>query len=107
SHHDQTWYDWAKRTGELPPDFESLPSIPFLPDPLVIDEGGKDIPVENLSQWQEQKEYFEEQVKHLFSGTFPPPPEGLQINVLEERRNDHGVKIQMIELRFGEKDHAK
>jgi pimeloyl-ACP methyl ester carboxylesterase len=107
SHHDKTWYDWVKRTGELPPNFESLPSIPFLPDPLVIDEGGEDIPVETLSQWKEQREYFKQQVKHIFSGTFPPPPENLKINVLEERRNDHGVKIQMIELRFGENDDAK
>lgn len=106
-HHDKTWYDWAKRTGELPPNFESLPSIPFLPDPLVMDEGGKDIPVESLAQWKEQREYLKQQVKHIFSGTFPPPPEDLKINVLEERRNDHGVKIQMIELRFGENDHAK
>lgn len=107
SYHDKTWNDWVKRTGELPPNFESLPSIPFLPDPLVIDEGGKDIPVESLSQWKEQRKYLKQQVKHIFSGTFPPPPEDLKINVLEERRNDHGVKIQMIELRFGENDHAK
>lgn len=107
SYHDKTWYDWVKRTGELPPNFESLPSIPFLPDPLVIDEGGRDIPVEDLSQWKEQREYLKQQVKHIFSGTFPPPPEDLKSKVLEERRNDHGVKIQMIELRFGENDHAK
>lgn len=107
SHHDKTWYDWVKRTGELPPNFDSLPSIPFLPDPLIIDEGGKDIPIEGLSQWKEQREYLKQQVKNIFSGTFPPPPEDLKSKVLEERRNDHGVKIQMIELRFGKNDRAK
>ena len=31
---DVTLKDWIKRTGELPPDFDRMPSIPFLPDPL-------------------------------------------------------------------------
>ena len=26
--HDRTWEDWLKRTGELPPDFDAMPSIP-------------------------------------------------------------------------------
>jgi hypothetical protein len=43
--HDKTWLDWVKRTGALPPNFEELASIPLLPDPLVIDEGGENIPV--------------------------------------------------------------
>lgn len=107
SFHDSTWLDWVKRTGELPPNFEALPSIPFLPDPLVIDEGGKDIPIETLSQWKEQREYIKQQVKHLFSGTFPAPPENLKSKILEERVNEDGVKIEMIELRFGKNDQAK
>ncbi len=36
---DFTWRDWLKRTGELPPDFDELPSLPFLPDPLILDQG--------------------------------------------------------------------
>ena len=42
---DETFQDWLNRTGELPPDFGNLPSIPFLPNPLVLDEGGKNIPI--------------------------------------------------------------
>jgi hypothetical protein len=41
NYHDETWLDWVERTGALPPDFESVPSLPFLPDPLIIDEGGE------------------------------------------------------------------
>ena len=37
---DETFKDWLARTGELPPDFDRMPSIPFLPDPMVIVEGG-------------------------------------------------------------------
>jgi cephalosporin-C deacetylase-like acetyl esterase len=106
SHHDKTWIGWQKRTGELPPDFEALPSIPFLPDPLVIDEGGKNIPVKTLSQWKQQRQYFEQQVKHLFSGTFPEPPGNMTVKILEEKVEE-GVKIQMIELRFREDQQVR
>ena len=39
--HDRTWEDWLKRTGELPPDFDAMPSIPELPDPLLLREDGR------------------------------------------------------------------
>ncbi|HET9486427.1 MAG TPA: hypothetical protein VFO54_03290 [Chryseosolibacter sp.] len=106
SHHDKTWIDWVKRTGELPPDFDALPSIPFLPDPLVLDEGRRNIPIKNSSQWGQQRQHFKEQVKHLFSGTFPDPPGNVVATVLDERI-ENGVKIQMIELRFGKDHRAK
>ncbi|HEX8039435.1 MAG TPA: dienelactone hydrolase family protein [Chryseosolibacter sp.] len=106
SYHDSTWMDWLSRTGELPSDFDALPSIPFLPDPLLIDEGRQNIPVKDMSQWKGQREYFKEQVKHLFCGTFPPAPPKVAGRILEERAED-GVKIQLIELRFGEDPRAK
>src|SRR5690606_26373671 len=57
-------------------------------------------------QWKEQREYLHRQVQHIFSGTFPDPPKNLKINILEEK-TENGVKIQMIELRFGENEKAK
>jgi hypothetical protein len=105
SHHDKTWLDWVKRTGELPPDFDALPSIPSLPDPLVIDEGGKNIPVRNKSQWEEQRNYIKGHVKHLISGSFPAPPGNVESTVLDERE-EGDVKIQLIELRFGKDRQA-
>ena len=106
SYHDETWLDWVERTGALPPDFGAVPSIPLLPDPLIMDEGGENMPIETLSQWQEQRKWIKQQVKQIFSGTFPEPPETLTAHVLEEREED-GVKIEMIELRFGEDERAR
>src|SRR5690606_30723276 len=37
---DETFEDWLARTGELPPNFDKMPSIPFLPNPFILDEGG-------------------------------------------------------------------
>ena len=99
SYHDSTWADWVNRTGELPPDFSKTPSLPFLPDPLVWDEGGKNIPITNADEWQKQRAYFTQQVKHIFSGTFPDPPEDLEAHILQSKV-ENGVKVQMIELRF-------
>ncbi|MEX1063085.1 MAG: acetylxylan esterase [Balneolaceae bacterium] len=106
NYHDATWIDWVERTGELPPDFDALPSIPFLPDPLVIDEGGENIPVETAAQWQEKRDWIKEQARDILSGHFPAPPENITTRVLEERV-ENGVTVEMIELRFGEDERAK
>lgn len=106
SFHDKTWLEWVERTGALPPNFEEMPSIPLLPDPLLIDEGGENIPVRTSAQWNEKRQWIKEQAKHILSGSFPSPPENITAEVLDERVVD-GVKIEMIELRFGEDNKAK
>jgi cephalosporin-C deacetylase-like acetyl esterase len=106
SHQDHTWNDWLERTGELPPDFEKMPSIPLLPNPLILDEGGENIPVQTMSQWEEQRERIKEHVKHLLSGTFPSPPDNLQADLLESHY-ENGVRIEQVQLRFGPDNRAR
>ncbi|HSI75052.1 MAG TPA: alpha/beta fold hydrolase [Lunatimonas sp.] len=106
SYYDSTWLDWIERTGELPPNFEKLPSLPFLPDPLISGEGINNIAITNMGQWETQREYLKKQVKHIFSGTFPDPPDNLGYSILDEKSSD-GMTIQMIELRFGKDKAAK
>ncbi len=106
SFHDHTWDDWLERTGELPPNFDAMPSIPFLPNPLIIDEGGENRPVQTLSQWEEQRGQIKQQIKYYITGNFPRPPENMDINVLDERV-ENGVKIELVELRFGDDGKAK
>jgi dienelactone hydrolase len=103
---DATWADWLKRTGELPPDFNKLPSMPFLPDPLILDEGGKNIPVKTAEQWQEKREWIAGQVKHWLSGTFPPEPNNLEAVVTSEAK-DGAATIRMVKLQFGPDHKAK
>ena len=47
---DSTWTDWLRRTHELPPDFDQMPSNPFLPEPLVLTKGGIDTPIRTKDQ---------------------------------------------------------
>lgn len=106
SYRDKTWVAWQKRTGELPPDFDLMPSLPLLPDPLVLEEGIKNIPIMTMHQWQQKKDWIKQQVQHWFSGTFPPAPANLTSKLLSARiEND--VKIEVTELRFGPNQQAK
>ena len=106
SFHDETFRDWLKRTGELPPDFDRMPSIPFLPDPLILDEGGTNIPVKTLSQWKEKQEWMRKQLEYYITGTYPPNPGNLQAAVSDERKDGETI-IRMIELSFGPENKAK
>jgi pimeloyl-ACP methyl ester carboxylesterase len=97
---DFLWRDWLKRTGELPPDFDELPSLPFLPDPLIIDEGGKNIPVTTISQWNDKREQMKKLAQHWITGTIPPPPDNMQVEILEERKLERLTERTVL-LRFG------
>ena len=41
----QSWKEWQETTGELPPDFATMPANADLPDPLVMEADGKEIPI--------------------------------------------------------------
>jgi cephalosporin-C deacetylase-like acetyl esterase len=104
---DKTWFDWQQRTGELPPDFLTMPSIPFLPDPLMLHEGTVDIPIKTSGQWDQQKQWIKREVQHWITGTFPEAPNNLSFNVLDEHTEPGGVRVQMVELKFGPEEKGR
>src|SRR5690606_1454500 len=81
---DKTWLEWQQRTGELPPDFATMPSIPFLPDPLVLHEGTDDIPVETREQWEQKRQWIKDETQHWVTGTFPEAPDHLTFDLINE-----------------------
>ena len=97
---DKTWEDWVNRTGELPPDFTLLPSIPFLPEPLVSVESGKPIPITTLPQWRRQREWIRSQFEHWVFGSMPPAPPNLRGTITSSRR-DGDCTVQDVRLEFG------
>ena len=106
SYLDTTIQDWLERTGELPPDFDRMPSIPFLPDPMIIDEGGKNIPVKTMAQWDQQRDRIKEQLAHYITGTCPPAPDNLKAEIINEKK-DGLVTLRTILLTFGPGNQAK
>lgn len=83
-----------------------LPSIPFLPSPLILDEGGKNIPVKTTAQWQQKRSEIRKQYQHWVSGTVPPAPASISVEVLSER-TENNVKIRLVQLSFGPGNRAK
>lgn len=89
---DRSWEDWVRRTGELPPDFDALPSRPFLPDPL---EG-----VKTVQDWAKRKAAIRADFERWVFGRMPPSPGNLRATVLESRKQGD-VTMRDVRLEFG------
>lgn len=103
--HDRTWEDWLRRTGELPPDFDAMPSIPDLPDPLVLHEDGRAVPVTTPAIWTRQKRALRTQIEHWIFGTMPPAPDNLRGTVTATHR-EGGATVREVRLEFGPAQRA-
>jgi dienelactone hydrolase len=89
---DRTWNDWVDRTGELPPDFDTLPSQPFLPDPLAG--------VRSRQEWRKRREEIRALLERWVTGRMPPRPTNLRAVVLDERKEGE-VTVRDVRLEFG------
>lgn len=103
---DKTWEDWARRTGELPPDFEAMPSRAFLPDPLVSTEPGAAGPITTPAQWERQRRWIKAQFEQWVFGRMPPAPDNLRVASSSERR-EGGITVRDVLLEFGPGHRAK
>ncbi len=97
---DKNWEAWLARTGELPPDFESMPASNLLPDPLVRLEGGQYTPITTLEQWAQQRQWIRSEMEHWVYGKMPPAPDNLRA-VVEETRREGRVTLRDVRLEFG------
>lgn len=104
---DGSWTAWQRRTGEMPPDFAALPSIPFLPNPLLLDQGTNNIPITTLDQWNKKKDWIKKGIQHWLTGRFPEQPLNLIAEILEEQEDADGVLQKMIALKFGPDHQAQ
>ncbi len=98
---DSTWTDWLQRTGELPPDFSAMPSVPMLPDPLLSNRDGETHPIKSESEWREQREWIKAQYQQWISGHAPPAPPLVRAEILSDTTESGGTRVQLIKLTFG------
>jgi pimeloyl-ACP methyl ester carboxylesterase len=89
---DKSWEDWQQRTGELPPDFETMRPQAFLPDPL---EG-----VKTTADWQARRKWIREQYEQWIIGKMPPAPGNVR-GVVTSTRHEGGVEVRDVRLEFG------
>jgi dienelactone hydrolase len=98
--YDKTWEDWLKRTGELPPDFDAMPSMPGLPDPLVARVNGTATPITTPAQWERQKPRLRAEVEQWMFGRMPPAPGNVRATVTSST-HEGGVTVREVTLAFG------
>ncbi|NIA13458.1 MAG: alpha/beta fold hydrolase [Nitrospiraceae bacterium] len=88
----EEWESWLDESGELPPDFDAMPSVSALPDPL---EGGS-----TKADWPQRREQLKAEFHQWILGSVPPRPDNLEAVVLSEE-SQTGVLVREVELRFG------
>jgi dienelactone hydrolase len=95
--------DWLDKTGALPPDYDSLPACPFLPDPLTWRKDGAARPV-TASDWPVRRAQIADLVETWLLGHAPPPPGNVRA-VITDKTTDRGRDVWHVRLEFGP-DHA-
>ena len=88
---------WLQKSGELPPDFDALPRVNSLPDPLKFLDGK---PVRTAAEWRARRaEIWQLYVKYIL-GTFPPKPKIDRV-VLVDETPGKGYLVRNVRLEFG------
>src|SRR5579863_4477984 len=72
---------WLDKTGELPPDFDALPRVNGLPDPLKFLVGK---PVRNAADWKSRRAEIWQLYQQYDIGTFPAKPKLDRAVMLDE-----------------------
>jgi pimeloyl-ACP methyl ester carboxylesterase len=88
---------WLTASGELPPDFDALPRMNYLPDPLRFLDGR---PVRTADEWKARKEEIHKLFEQYALGTFPPHPK-LDRAVQIDETPGPGYRIRHVRLEFG------
>lgn len=97
------WEAWLDRSGELPPDFDALPGVAELPDPLRFQDGR---PVRSRAAWRQRRAELLELFRHFVLGTVPSPPGNVRAVECRERVED-GVRVREVTLAFGPEHRAR
>jgi len=95
--------EWLQATGELPPDFDALPSVPYLQDPLVTMRGSRQHRV-TRAEWPARRKEMAELAAMWLVGHAPPPPGNVRA-VMVDKTQDRGHEVWHVRLEFGP-EHA-
>ncbi|HUW63074.1 MAG TPA: alpha/beta fold hydrolase [Candidatus Bathyarchaeia archaeon] len=91
---------WLEQSGEMPPDFDSIPSRAILPGPLDAGRFGSDTPVADPAQWPARRAQIMESLHQWILGSVPPPPDNLTAEVVDEHE-EPGALVRNVLLKFG------
>src|SRR5699024_11103746 len=83
-----------------------LPSLPFLPTPLIVDEGGEKMPLRTPVQWKEKSRWIKARHLYWVPGVVPPAAKTFKAKILADTVQS-GVTLRTIALYFGWGDSAQ
>src|SRR5260370_12548052 len=66
----EPWEKWLNQSHALPPDFDAMPSVPFLPDPLRFANGTE----VRKEDWSKRRQELLGLLERYVIGSFPPSP---------------------------------
>ncbi|MBN2508155.1 MAG: prolyl oligopeptidase family serine peptidase [Verrucomicrobia bacterium] len=92
----EPWEQWLRQSRELPPDFNLLPSTPFLPDPLRFADGGE----ARKEEWPRRRRELLVLIQHYLTGVAPPSPANGRPSTLQSRE-EPGAFIDEVTWAFG------
>ncbi len=96
------WEKWLDQTKELPPDFDAMPSVPFLPDPLRFANGYE----VKKDDWPRRRQELLKLFQYYVTGSFPPSPMNVRPADIKSRA-EPGAFIDDVTLEFGTNHAAK
>ena len=91
-----SWRQWLETSGELPPDFDALPRVNPLPDPLTFLDGR---PVKTPEDWQARRTEIRELFEKYALGPIPPRPPIHHADV--EETTEQGYRVRAVTLYLG------
>jgi pimeloyl-ACP methyl ester carboxylesterase len=97
------WQKWLESSGELPPDFDALPRMNSLPDPLRFLDGRL---VRTTGEWDKRRDEIKSLFEKYALGTFPPHPKLDGATVVDETQGK-GYRIRHVQLQFGPQSRGK
>jgi dienelactone hydrolase len=89
------WEEWLARSGELPPDFDALPSHASLPDLLTFFNGS---PVNSPDQWPARRAEMLELLQYFQLGSWPEHPAWAAHLVEREEYENPGCTVHRVDL---------
>jgi len=89
--------EWLQKTGEIPPDFDALPRVNGLPEPLRFLDG---TPVRTPTEWRARRTEIRQLFERYDLGTFPPKPRLDRVVMLDETPGK-GYLVRNVRLEFG------
>src|SRR5262245_48205324 len=92
-----SFQEWLERTREIPPDFDALPRVNGLPDPLRFLDGR---PVRSTEDWKARRAEIRQLYEKYDLGSLPPKPKLDRAVVLDETPGK-GYIVRNLRLEFG------